>query len=162
MIEVKKISNVFSPENLETAKNLVKKFLEEREGNYELGFFRYGIHNPEFFRAFHQKEFLELAKGLWGDVKPSYCYLSMYQNEKSTCPLHTDRPPCKYSIDLCISQGEPWEIFVNDIPYLLEENEALVYSGTDHPHYRNQIKKGNYCNLVFFHFVPSDFVGQLN
>lgn len=126
-------------------------------------FNRWYWHNIPVLRQIHHSPYLKkLANEIFPEpVKPTYVFLSMY-GEGGVCPLHTDRPQCKYTIDLCISQREPWEIFVNDKPYVLNENEALAYSGTDHPHYRNVIQEGNFCNLAFFHFVPVDFEGKLD
>lgn len=42
----------------------------------------------------------------------------------------------------------------------LRPNDAVCYSGTHSWHYRPTILKGT-ADLVFFHFVPEDFVGSL-
>ena len=129
----------------------------------ETKFNRWCWHNlPVLMRMHHTPWMRKIADETFGEpVKPSYVFLSMY-GEGGICPLHTDRPQCKYTIDLCISQGKPWPIYVDDQPYLLEENEALAYSGTDQPHYRETIQLGNFCNLAFFHFVPCAFDGTLS
>jgi len=124
-------------------------------------FFRKEKHNPDLFKALH---FLmnERASEIFPEkVKPSYAFVSMYEDERSICPLHTDRPQCKYTIDLCIDQKIPWGIFINDEEYILNAGDAVCYSGTDHPHYRNVIEKDNFCDLAFFHFVPTKFEGDL-
>jgi hypothetical protein len=80
-------------------------------------------------------------------------------------------------LDYCVNQNEPWDIFVNNTdlvedtsidqlninakPYTLMENDALILSGTQHWHYRNKIQQGNFCDLLFFHFVDGDFQGTL-
>jgi hypothetical protein len=125
-------------------------------------FYRKQIHSPELFKALHilmQGRACELFPER---VKASYVFVSMYEDERSICPLHTDRPQCKYTVDLCIDQLKPWDIFINDEPYSLEPGDAVIYSGTDHPHYRKQIEKGNFCDLAFFHFVPENFNGGLD
>lgn len=126
-------------------------------------FNRWFWHNLPLLRRLHYSAALaSIAEKVFPEpVKPSYVFLSMY-GDGGICPLHTDRPQCKYTIDLCISQKEPWPIYVNDQPYILEPNQALAYSGTDHPHYRNEIDKGNFCNLAFFHYVPVSFEGNID
>lgn len=47
----------------------------------------------------------------------------------------------------------------NDV--LLEPNDAVLYSGTHQWHYRPKRSRGT-ASLVFFHFVPVDFEGDLN
>lgn len=104
---------------------------------------------------------VDVATSVFGEaVKPSYSFLSLY-GDQGICPLHVDRPQCKWTLDYCVEQTYPWPIYVEESPYLLGPNEALAYSGTDQPHYRDQIEPGNTCNLIFFHFVPVDFDGPL-
>ena len=125
-------------------------------------FFRKQVHNPAIFKALHYL-MVKRANELFPEaVKPSYAYVSMYEDERSICPLHTDREQCKYTVDLCLDQGKVWPIFINGLAYDLNPGDAVVYSGTDHPHYRNQIEKGNFCHLAFFHFVPTTFNGGLD
>jgi len=124
-------------------------------------FFRKQVHSPALFKALHLL-MTDRAHEFFGEkVKPSYAFVSMYDDERSICPLHTDRDPCKYTVDLCLNQKNPWGIFVNGEEYFLEKGDALIYSGTDHPHYRNLIEKDNFCDLAFFHFVPETFNGSL-
>jgi hypothetical protein len=127
----------------------------------DLAFNRHDVHNDPTLVKIHEHLEPWLAKHLGVEVKKSYCFLSIYR-DNGICPRHTDRPQCKYTIDVCISQLQPWTIYVDDIPYLLQENDALIYSGTDSPHYRQRLQTGNHCYLVFFHFVPIDFQGDLN
>jgi hypothetical protein len=73
---------------------------------------RYG-NNVPFFVAIHQ-QLAEYASDLFGEeVKPSYVFLSMY-DKGGNCPLHIDRPQCRYTIDYLIrqEQSEPWPICV--------------------------------------------------
>jgi hypothetical protein len=127
-------------------------------------FFRKQCHRHPLFEVIH--EYLETKvneMNLFGEpVKRSYSFLSMYDDERSICPLHTDRPQCKYTVDLCIDFKTPWNIFISDQAYHLEKGDAVAYSGTDNPHYRNLIQPGNFCDLVFFHFVPTSFQGSLD
>jgi hypothetical protein len=122
---------------------------------------RYSIHNPSFLIKIHEQLTTVAEDKFQTKLKKSYCFLSMYLKGEGICPLHTDRPQCKYSIDLCLDQLEPWSIFVNDLEFMLKPNQALLYSGTDHPHYRNKIQPHNYATLAFFHFVDFDFEGDL-
>lgn len=125
-------------------------------------FFRKQVHNPALFKALHNV-FLMTGKEYFPEkVKPTYCFVSMYDEPRSICPKHIDRPQCKYTIDVCLDQKEPWEIFINDEPFILNPGDAVIYSGTDHPHYRNQIAEGNFCDLAFFHYCPIDYQGELD
>lgn len=75
---------------------------------------RYG-HNLPFFVDVH-KQLADFASDLFCEkVKPSYAFLSMYE-PGGGCPLHVDRPQCRYTIDYLIQQEqtEPWPICISD------------------------------------------------
>jgi hypothetical protein len=123
---------------------------------------------PVFEKIHHSAEFLKLAKNVFGrEVKPSYSFVSMYGPE-GVCPIHTDRPPCQFTIDIQLKSDNPWPIYVEENEYLLKDGNALCYSGTGQPHYRKPMsmtpedKRVTYMNLVFFHFVPIEWQGGLD
>lgn len=73
---------------------------------------RYAHNLPFLVNIHHQLK--EYASDLFGEkVKPSYVFLSMY-DKGGRCPLHIDRPQCRYTIDYLIQQeaSEPWPIHV--------------------------------------------------
>jgi len=96
-------------------------------------FVRTYAHNVPFFVHIHQ-QLQSLASEIFNEpVKPSYCFLSMYK-ENGICPLHIDRPQCRYTIDYLIRQDqqEPWPIHISD-PMSDEERTAIDDSGSGHP-----------------------------
>lgn len=73
---------------------------------------RYG-HNIGFFVDIHH-QLKDYASDLFGEkVKPSYSFLSLY-DKGGQCPLHIDRPQCRYTIDYLIRQEQsaPWPIAI--------------------------------------------------
>ncbi len=138
---------------LETFKGPAGASLRVREDR-EL-FFRKGAHNPPFFTNIHLM-LVDRAGTIFGNaVKPSYVFVSMYDDERSVCPVHIDNADCRFTIDVCLNQKSVWPLFINDQPYELNPGDAVCYSGTHQPHYREKIQPGNFCDLVFFHFVPA-------
>ncbi len=135
----------------------------------EKEFNRKFVHNMPLFVDVHRQmilprmqAFLDTVKP-GSQIKPSYNFLSMYFKSKGVCPKHTDRPQCKYTVDICLNQKEPWGLSVLDKEYFLQPGDALIYSGTHHEHFReNKIQDENFCDLIFFHFVDKDFDGELN
>ena len=130
----------------------------------ESRFNRWSWHNaPMMVELHHSPKFIALASKTFGvDVKPSYVYLSMYGSE-GVCPKHVDRPQCQYTIDLAVNQDAMWPIYVSDQSYMLQEGEALCYSGTGQEHYRNPMKQDSHAtfiDLVFFHWVPTNWMGR--
>lgn len=70
-------------------------------------------HNVGFFVGIHH-QLKDYASELFGEkVKPSYVFLSMY-DKGGQCPLHIDRPQCRYTIDYLIQQeqDDPWPIAI--------------------------------------------------
>lgn len=153
------VSQFFTPEIHKHIKAYVaaKEFPVEKDSNT---FFRESAHSNPYFVHIHS-QLAGIASQIFGEpVKPSYVYLSMYGPE-GDCPPHTDRPPCKYTIDYCIDQDMEWPIYVEGQEFIMQPNDAVCLSGTDSVHYRNKIT-GTYCNLAFFHFVPVSYVGPLS
>lgn len=165
LIEPQIWKQVFTPEVHEYILSTIKKtdFKQLNVSNIQYDnsdFYRIGVHNAPFLVDVHV-QLKETASAIFGEpVKPSYVWLSLY-NENGVCPLHVDRPQCKYTIDYCIDQDEEWPIWVDDKPYVLRPNDALCFSGTDSPHFREKIT-GKYCWLAFFHFVPENFSASLS
>ena len=129
-------------------------------------FNRWCWHNLPVLKVIHQGLGMRLLANetFKQELKPSYCFLSMYGPE-GICPPHTDRPQCQFTIDLLVSGGEEWPIYVEDKPYVLRPGEALCYSGTGQKHYRKPMKedsKATFANLAFFHWVPEEWMGVLD
>lgn len=122
---------------------------------------------PVFVAAHRRRDFVAHASKVFGvQVVPSYVFVSLYGPD-GVCPPHTDRPQCRYTIDLCLDQDGTWPIYVEDKPYVLDRGDALYYSGSTMLHYRHPMAdepketRPTFCNLAFFHFVPAGFMGPL-
>jgi hypothetical protein len=90
---------------------------------------RYG-HNVGFFVNIHH-QLTDYASDLFGEkVKPSYVFLSLY-DKGGQCPLHIDRPQCRYTIDYLIrqEQPDPWPIAIG--PQMTDKQVAKI--GASHP-----------------------------
>lgn len=147
-------------------------------------FKRQGFHNDPFFAKIHQDIFSPIVQKKVGKIlKPSYNFLAFYHMNEGICPVHLDRPQCYITLDICLNQKKIWPLYINvdrhefidpedsDLiekikkesqQFDLNPGDGLIYSGTEQPHWRNKIDTDNYCHLVFFHFVPEAFVGELN
>lgn len=140
-------------------------------------FIRYGIHNEPVFVEIHHFILEKMEEWVGLSLVPSYCYASFY-GDSGKCPPHVDRGQCEFTLDYCISQSMVWPIYVNhtqDVEtvdpveltynaqsYELRENEALVFRGTKDWHYRKHpLPEGEFCNMLFFHFVNADYEGEL-
>lgn len=116
----------------------ISQFLDERVPLMSVGvdegeFVRTYAHNVPFFVSIH-RQLADLASDIFGErVKPSYCFLSMYR-DNGICPLHIDRPQCRYTIDYLIrqTQPEPWPIHIGS-HMTDEQRQALDEAGDGHP-----------------------------
>jgi hypothetical protein len=72
--------------------------------------------------------------------------------------MHKDDNACTYTIDLCVRQTEPWGLWVENIEYILQPNEALCYLGNEQIHGRipKQFGENGFVEMMFFHYVTPD------
>ena len=128
-------------------------------------FNRWYVNDPDFAVGLHRDpRFVARASKIFGrSLKPSYCIASMYGPE-GVCPAHTDRPQCQYTIDLLLDGGIDWPLYIEGLPYRLSPGEAICYSGTGQRHWRLPMRDecaARHADLMFFHFVPSEWRGSL-
>jgi hypothetical protein len=106
-----------------------------REEDSPNKFGRKYAHNLPFFVDIHH-QLSDYASEIFGrKVKPSYVFLSMYK-DGGQCPLHIDRPQCRYTIDYLIRQDDkaPWPIHIG--PEMTDSERAKISNG--HPEYGEQ------------------------
>lgn len=125
--------------------------------------FEHGFQRFEYFDDFVKNAFdkiLPTAKVIFNSetLVPSYALFSHYEGSNPNLFKHKDDNACTYTLDLCLYQTEPWDIYVEGIPYTLNENEALAFYGNDQEHWREQFPNPNsqYVGMIFFHFVEPE------
>jgi len=167
------VENVITPNIHKIVDFYFKKNIEN--GVYPLGdkqANRYKIINEILTRLLHL-EFLPLIERITGNkMEATYTYLSAYL--KGTClPAHTDRADCQYTCSYII--GKPvdssWNIYVHKkkqpikhkgrydftppkdecIPVDCNENGLMIFCGTDHIHFREELE-AEYYNIVLLHY----------
>jgi len=90
-------------------------------------------------------------------LTPSFNFGSWYF-DKASLYKHKDVAACTYSIDMCVYQKTPWDLYIEGKPYTLQENEAILYYGEDQDHWREEFpdSENNIVCNVFFFFVEPD------
>ena len=155
--EPKVIKNVFSDEQYLVLKNSLQ-FFEKDKKFYDEGFGRYCFNN-EVINDF-SKKLIPVARKIFASESliPSYSLFAHYEGIEAGLFKHKDDNACTYTIDLCLYQTEPWDLWVEQKPYTLLENEALAYYGNDQEHWREDFPNPNSQNvaMIFFHFVEPD------
>jgi hypothetical protein len=91
---------------------------------------------------------------------PTYTLFAHYegQNPEPSLYKHKDDNACTYTLDMCVYQVEPWDIYVDDKAYTLYPNQALAYYGNDQFHWREKFPnpETNHVAMIFFHFAEPD------
>jgi hypothetical protein len=154
------INDVLSTEDC-TA--LAAAVLNPKSFEYQEGFSRYIISShslpllgklankliPAARKAFNSKTLL-----------PTYTLFAHYegQNPEPSLYKHKDDNACTYTLDVCVYQNEPWDLWVEDKPYTLYPNQGLAYYGNDQLHWREKFPnpETNNVAMVFFHFAEPD------
>lgn len=104
-------------------------------------------------------------------VKPSYNLIAIYRGGAELRP-HTDRSQCAWNVSLALDMApepEPaqsWPICFEQAgkrsEVRLEIGDLVLYRGTDTPHWRPPLPRGQRQTIGLFHFVPLDFSGSLD
>lgn len=152
------VDNVFSEEDFNSLKSL---FSNHKTFEYQEGFSRYVAADnsiPEMGE--YAKKLIPLARSLFESegLLPTYTVFSHYEGETASLYKHKDDNACTYTIDMCVYQKYPWDLWVEDKPYTLQPNQALAYYGNDQMHWREEFpyKTENHVAMIFFHFAEPD------
>lgn len=102
-------------------------------------FSRFMAQNVGIFQHIHNQLADFVSEQFKEQVKPSYSFLSMYDNN-GICPLHIDREQCLYTVDYLICQDDPtpWPIYVGR-PISDEERQQICNAGAAQPENRDDI-----------------------
>jgi hypothetical protein len=179
------LNQFFSNEMYQKIIGFVQEIKKEDFEKYEfLNFGRIIKHNLDFFNEIQSNIVDKVSELVGEEVEMSYNFLSLYNNLGILNP-HMDAAPAKWTLDFCISQSEIWPIYlskvlpwpenfkntdnwINEIKldstnefkeFHLKPNDAIIFSGSSQWHYRERIstiQSNNFCNLVFFHFIPKE------
>lgn len=151
------IENVFSYDEYIKLKHYLfdKPKIQE---HYSQGFGRYSF-ETELINEYANK-LIPLARKHFNSqtLMPSYSLFAHYEGAEASLYKHKDDNACTYTIDYCVYQTEPWDLYVDGNPYTLQENQALAYYGNEQLHWREDFpnKESGHVAMIFFHFVESD------
>ena len=82
----------------------------------------------------------------------------IYFNALQKLWKHKDDNACTYTVDYCLFQKTPWDLWVENKPYSLNENQALFMYGCDQEHWREDFPspETNLTSYVFYFFCEPD------
>jgi hypothetical protein len=162
MINVKepqKVDKVFDEEKYLNLKSLMQE--NAKNFDYDPGFSRYTVGNGQIeMLQKYAYSLVPMARKLFDSelLLPTYTLFAHYEGENARLHKHKDDNACTYTIDMCVYQDTPWDLWVDGKPYTLHENEALAYYGNDQEHWREEFpdKFNNHVAMIFFHFAEPD------
>jgi hypothetical protein len=111
----------------------------------------------------------DLSMVLGSPVSPSYTWVFRYRTG-ARLDRHVDRPQCRWNVSLCLdadSEGQvDWPLCFDvdgrDVRVNLQLGEAVLYSGTETPHWRRELTGHPSVTMAFLHYVDPGFVGGRN
>jgi len=157
------VDNLFEPHYYEYISEALKSVIVQ-ENSYDEGFGRYCLsdtRNPLLREAFTRSVWKARRVFNSHSLLPSYAFFAQYQKNGNAIPNlfhHKDDNACTYTLDMCLYQNRPWDLFVEGKSYTLMPNQALAYYGNEQEHWREAIPdpENQIVGMVFFHFVEPD------
>jgi hypothetical protein len=154
------LDQVLSSEDREELIGMLKDY---KSFEFQPGFSRYIVSDMTISKlGILADKLVPLARKTFNSntLLPSYTLFSHYEgaNPPPSLYRHKDDNACTYTIDLCLYQTEPWDLWVDNKSYTLQENQALGYYGNDQLHWREEFPNPGTQRvaMVFFHFVEPD------
>lgn len=154
------IDNLLSQEDYQ---NLLNKIGNPKDFNYDSGFSRYlNDHRGLPVLKELSEKLTKTARQLFNSetLMSTYTLFAHYEGQDPEPSLfkHKDTNACTYTLDMCVYQNEPWDLWVEDKNYTLYPNQALAYYGEDQFHWREKFPspETNKVAMIFFHFAEPD------
>ncbi|MBI3556249.1 MAG: hypothetical protein HY074_08295 [Deltaproteobacteria bacterium] len=129
------------------------------------------MQNEPFMSFIHQRLLGVIRDLTASDLIPSYSFLTTYDSG-AVLERHIDRDQCAWNVSLFIdsqpevSLADSWPIYfdvggkVSGVR--LAMGDAVLYRGTEVPHWRNALPAGQLATVLLGHYVPQSFEGALD
>ena len=160
------IQNVFSKEELEdinlaNSKRLDTIEVQDQLGRTRLDYAKYDLH---LMPGSILKKADEIAKNFLnhdGKEFKFWYYSFVEYNDKYGIPklgAHRDTAPFSASILCQVESNTSWDVYVDGIPYTLDDNSALTINVRDQDHWRNdkEFKEGDFIKMAFLHYLNEE------
>ena len=106
------------------------------------------------------EKLIETARKVFNSstLLPTYSLFAHYETDKARLWKHIDDNACTYTLDVCVYQNFPWDLWIDGKNYTLHPNQGLAYYGNDQEHWREQFPypELQQVAMVFFHFAEPD------
>jgi hypothetical protein len=155
------INDIFTANEI----NQIYEFIKTVDSTYALDLLGQKIYNAGL-----PSNILDKVTKRMNDVLDYSVYLTehsfvSYTNETGYVPKlfpHFDEvfPKPRITLDVQLGGNFEWPLFVKGKEFVLNNNEALVFSGTNQIHWRKdqKILDGQQLDMIFFHFSSDQYV----
>jgi hypothetical protein len=154
------VNDILIPEDYKMFINAVSN---PKSFEYQEGFSRYVVADNNLpLLAELANKLIPTARKTFGSdtLLPTYTLFAHYEGKDPVPSLykHKDDNACTYTLDMCVYQTEPWDLWVEDKKYTLYPNQALAYYGNDQLHWREKFPNPGlqHVAMTFFHFAEPD------
>jgi len=154
------VNSLLSPEDYT---RLLESLNNPKSFGFDPGFSRYCANDNDLpILGELAKSLVDTAKQVFNSegLMPTYALFAHYEGQDPYPSLykHKDDNACTYTLDMCVYQNEPWDLWVEDKNYCLYPNQALAYYGNDQMHWREEFPnpETNHVAMIFFHFAEPD------
>jgi hypothetical protein len=154
------IDNILNQDDYDLLSNAVAN---PKSFEYQQGFSRYVVADNTLPALKNLAEkLIPVARKAFNSetLLPTYTLFAHYEGQDPEPSLykHKDDNACTYTLDMCVYQNEPWDLWVDNKNYTLYPNQALAYYGNDQLHWREKFPnpESNHVAMVFFHYAEPD------
>lgn len=154
------VNDVLSTEDYAILTNAVSN---PKSFEYQGGFSRYVVADNSLpVLGEIANKLIPTARKAFGSdtLLPTYTLFAHYEGQDPAPSLykHKDDNACTYTLDMCVYQTEPWDLWVENKNYTLYPNQALAYYGNDQMHWREEFPnpESQHVAMTFFHFAEPD------
>ena len=107
------------------------------------------------------KQLWDLAKEAFESetLLPSYAIICLYK-EDGNLEMHKDFGSNKYVLDFCLYQKHPWDFYVEEEKFSMNENDIVSFWGEEQTHGRKEYpnpKENIVCNIMFVYAEPDSW-----
>jgi hypothetical protein len=135
-------------------KNTYKKYSFEKKCSRYIT----DSNNDEVLKQFLHSN-LDIVRKIFNNNKllPTIAFFSHYEGN-GKLKKHKDGAGGTHTFDTCIYQTEPWDIYVEGMPYTLQENQSLAFYGEDQLHWREKFPnpESQHVAVIFCHYAEPD------
>lgn len=92
-------------------------------------------------------------------IVPTVGFFAHYEGDV-VLQKHKDSYGGTHSLSMPLYQTEPWNLYIDDVPYLLEVNQGVAFWGQDQYHWRDPFlnPKSQHVAVIFCHYAePGHF-----